>query len=66
MKSRRFYLEQISSRFIIYFEIDDSLFFQAKKFVESVPKVIREAVPKEEAEKMKQTLEGLGAKVVLE
>ncbi|TPX45572.1 hypothetical protein SeMB42_g00658 [Synchytrium endobioticum] len=39
---------------------------EAKKFVESVPKVIREGVPKEEAEKMKKLLEGLGATVILE
>ncbi|KAJ3294628.1 Ribosomal protein [Borealophlyctis nickersoniae] len=39
---------------------------EAKKFVESVPKVIREGVNKEEAEKMKKTLEALGATVVLE
>ncbi|KAJ3085357.1 54S ribosomal protein L12, mitochondrial [Quaeritorhiza haematococci] len=39
---------------------------EAKKFVESVPKVVKENVPKEEAEKMKKTLEALGATVVLE
>ncbi|KAJ3055331.1 hypothetical protein HK097_010831 [Rhizophlyctis rosea] len=39
---------------------------EAKKFVESVPKVIRENVPKEEAEKIKKTLEALGATVLLE
>ncbi|RUS27943.1 39S ribosomal protein L12, mitochondrial-like protein [Jimgerdemannia flammicorona] len=39
---------------------------EAKKFVESVPKVIKENVPKEEAEKLKKTLEALGATVVLE
>ncbi|KAI9340651.1 ribosomal protein L7/L12 C-terminal domain-containing protein [Zopfochytrium polystomum] len=39
---------------------------EAKKFVESVPKVIKENVPKEEAEKMKATLEALGATVILE
>ncbi|KAJ3148510.1 hypothetical protein HDU86_007440 [Geranomyces michiganensis] len=39
---------------------------EAKKFVESVPKVIRESATKEEAEKMKKTLEALGATVVLE
>jgi large subunit ribosomal protein L7/L12 len=38
----------------------------AKKFVESVPAIIREDVPKEEAEKIKATLEGLGGTVVLE
>lgn len=39
---------------------------EAKKFVESVPKVIKENVNKEEAEKIKKTLEGLGATVILE
>lgn len=39
---------------------------EAKKFVESVPKVIKESVPKEEAEKIKATLEGFGATVILE
>lgn len=39
---------------------------EAKKFVESIPKVIKENVPKEEAEKMKKTLEALGATIVLE
>lgn len=38
----------------------------AKKLAESVPKVIREDVPKAEAEKIKKTLEELGAKVILE
>ncbi|RUS19060.1 hypothetical protein BC937DRAFT_88032 [Endogone sp. FLAS-F59071] len=37
-----------------------------QKFVESVPKMIKENVPKEEAEKIKKTLEALGATVVLE
>jgi len=39
---------------------------QAKKFVESAPKVIKESANKEEAEKIKSTLEALGATVVLE
>ncbi|OMH85955.1 54S ribosomal protein L12, mitochondrial [Zancudomyces culisetae] len=38
----------------------------AKKFVEESPKVVRENVPKEEAEKIKATLEAVGATVVLE
>ncbi|KAJ1672988.1 54S ribosomal protein L12, mitochondrial, partial [Spiromyces aspiralis] len=38
----------------------------AKKFVESVPKVIKDAVPKDEAEKIKKSLEAVGATVVLE
>lgn len=39
---------------------------EAKKFVESVPKVLKESVPKEEAEKLKKALEALGATVLLE
>lgn len=39
---------------------------EAKKFVESAPKVVKENVPKEEAEKMKKLLESVGATVVLE
>ncbi|KAJ1569935.1 Actin-2 [Nowakowskiella sp. JEL0078] len=38
----------------------------AKKFVESVPKVLKENVPKEEAEKLKKALETAGATVILE
>jgi len=38
----------------------------AKKFVESLPKVLKENLSKEDAEKMKATFEGLGAVVVLE
>ncbi|KAF8529151.1 ribosomal protein L7/L12 C-terminal domain-containing protein [Hysterangium stoloniferum] len=39
---------------------------EAKKFVESVPKTIKDNLPKEDAEKLKATLEALGAKVTLE
>jgi len=39
---------------------------QAKKFVESVPKTLKDNLPKEEAEKLKKTLEALGATVSLE
>lgn len=39
---------------------------EAKKFVESAPKVIRENVPKEDAEKLQKTFTDLGATVVLE
>lgn len=38
----------------------------SKKFVESAPKVMREGVPKEEAEKIVETLKALGGKVVME
>ena len=39
---------------------------QAKKFVESLPKILKENLSKEDAEKMKATFEGLGAVVKLE
>ncbi len=38
----------------------------SKKFVESAPKVMKEGVPKEEAEKIVETLKALGATVVME
>ncbi|KAJ9118227.1 hypothetical protein QFC22_004134 [Naganishia vaughanmartiniae] len=39
---------------------------EAKKFVESVPQTLKENLPKDEAEKLKKTLEALGATVALE
>jgi len=39
---------------------------EAKKFVESVPKIVKENLPKDEAEKLKSNLEALGATVVME
>ena len=39
---------------------------EAKELVESAPKPIKENVPKEEAEKIKKTLEEAGAKVELQ
>lgn len=38
----------------------------SKKFVESCPKTMREAVPKEEAEKIIETMKGLGAVVKMD
>lgn len=38
----------------------------SKKFVESAPKIMREGVPKEEAEKIIETLKGLGGVVKME
>jgi len=38
----------------------------SKKFAESAPKVLKEGVPKEEAEKMIKTFEALGGKVSME
>lgn len=39
---------------------------QAKKFVESLPKVLKENMPKEEADKLKATFEALGAVIKLD
>ena len=38
----------------------------SKKFVESAPKLMKEGVPKEEAEKIIETLKGLGGVVKME
>lgn len=38
----------------------------SKKFVESAPKVLKEGLPKEDAEKMVKVFEGLGGKVSME
>lgn len=38
----------------------------SKKFVEAAPKVLKDNVAKEDADKIKATLEALGAKIVLE
>lgn len=38
----------------------------SKKFVESAPKVMKEGVPKEEAEKILETLKAIGATAVME
>ena len=38
----------------------------SKKFVESAPKVMKEGVPKEEAEKIVETLKALGATAIME
>lgn len=38
----------------------------AKNFVESLPKVLKENLPKEDAEKMKKAFEALGAVVTLD
>ncbi|PIA18981.1 ClpS-like protein [Coemansia reversa NRRL 1564] len=46
--------------------VPDMNLVAAKKFVEGVPKVIKDAAPKDEAEKIKKLLETLGATVVLE
>ena len=38
---------------------------EAKKFVDSAPKALKEGIPKEEAEEIKSKWEGVGAKVEL-
>ena len=38
----------------------------SKKFVESAPKQMKEGVPKEESEKIIETMKGLGAVVVMD
>lgn len=38
----------------------------SKKFVESAPKMMKEGVPKEEAEKIIETLKGLGGVVTMD
>ena len=38
----------------------------SKKFVESAPKILKEGLSKEDAEKIMKTLQDLGAKIVLE
>ena len=42
------------------------LSLKAKKFVESVPQVLKEDISKEEAEKLKTQLEAVGGKVEIE
>lgn len=39
---------------------------EAKKFVESLPKVLKEGIPKEDAEKIKKAFEAHGALVILD
>ena len=43
-----------------------NLVSQAKKFVESLPKVLKENVSKEDAEKLAKVFEGIGGVVKLE
>lgn len=43
-----------------------TIFFQAKKFVESVPQVVKDKITKEEADKLKAQLELVGANVEIE
>ena len=47
-------------------EIDFRVIWQAKNFVESLPKVLKENLPKEDAEKLKKAFEALGGVISLE
>lgn len=40
--------------------------FQAKKFVESTPQVVKEKLSKEDAAKLKTQLEGVGATIEID
>ena len=40
--------------------------FQAKKFVESIPQVVKEKLSKEDAEKLKTQLEEVGATIEID
>ena len=58
---------RLSPRFSLpYFEANSSCSLQAKKFVESLPKVLKENLSKEDADKLKATFEGIGATVKLD
>lgn len=46
--------------------LDNANHLSGKKFVESAPKLMKESVPKEECEKIIETLKALGAVVVME
>lgn len=59
-------LIDVSALIIILNWLDCAFRSQAKKFVESVPKILKENLSKEDADKLKSTFEALGAEVVLE
>lgn len=42
------------------------LYFQAKKFVESAPTIVKADIAKDEAEKIKEALSKVGAEIVIE
>jgi len=49
-----------------FYVVIDLCYRQAKKLVESAPKVLKENVSKEDAEKLKKAFESIGAVVTLE
>lgn len=51
---------------IFILQRSDTLLIQAKKFVESLPKILKENLSKADAEKLQKTFEAIGAVVKLE
>lgn len=49
-----------------FFKRSATFLIQAKKFVESLPKILKENLSKEDAEKLQKTFEAIGAVVKLE
>lgn len=49
-----------------FYVVIDVCYQKAKKLVESAPKVLKENVSKEDAEKLKKAFESIGAVVTLE
>ena len=54
----------LTSHFCIVVDVGRCL--QAKKMVESAPKVLKENISKDDAEKLKKAFESIGAVVTLE
>ena len=54
------------SSFHYHFKRLSIVLVQAKKFVESLPKILKENLSKEDAEKLQKTFETIGAVVKLE
>ena len=64
-------LSLIEVHFTLFFSIviflkRPAILIQAKKFVESLPKILKENLSKEDAEKLQKTFEAIGAVVKLE
>ena len=52
--------------YLLVFFLTEYVGMQAKKFVESLPQVLKEGLPKEDAEKIQKVFEAHGAVVALE
>lgn len=52
--------------YFIHFKILIGIFFQAKKFVESLPQTVQSDITKEESEKLKAAMEAAGAMVEID